>query len=161
MAPSKIDGVIGIVKAYTTRVGSGPFPTELKDQVGETIRQVGHEFGTTTGRPRRCGWLDAFAIKYQPRAMLAFHATKHVVPRGRGKNRYTHLINNFTLLNLTKLDVLSDLDEIKIATSYKFNGGEDSFLPKQAKILLTSLLFFHRIRKSLFLSCQSRDPGAG
>lgn len=64
LAPSKIDGVIGIVKAYTTRVGAGPFPTELKDDLGESIRKIGHEFGTTTGRPRRCGWLDAFAIKY-------------------------------------------------------------------------------------------------
>lgn len=63
LAPTKIDGVIGIVKAYTTRVGAGPFPTELKDQLGEDIRKIGHEFGTTTGRPRRCGWLDAFAIK--------------------------------------------------------------------------------------------------
>lgn len=111
LAPSKIDGVIGIVKAYTTRVGAGPFPTELKDDLGESIRKIGHEFGTTTGRPRRCGWLDAFAIKY------------------------AHMINNFTLLNLTKLDVLSDLDEIKIATSYKYNGEHLASYPSNLEIL--------------------------
>jgi adenylosuccinate synthase len=81
LAPSKIDGVIGIVKAYTTRVGAGPFPTELKDELGESIRKIGHEFGTTTGRPRRCGWLDAFAIKYA-RAHPP-HATHHSRSRVR------------------------------------------------------------------------------
>lgn len=77
LAPSKIDGVIGIVKAYTTRVGAGPFPTELKDDLGESIRKIGHEFGTTTGRPRRCGWLDAFAIKYATAAQP--HTTTHAL----------------------------------------------------------------------------------
>jgi len=103
--------VIGIVKAYTTRVGAGPFPTELKDDVGNKMRAVGHEYGTTTGRPRRCGWLDIVAL------------------------RYTHLINNFTTLNLTKLDVLSDLDEIKIGVAYKYNGAVLGSYPSSLEVL--------------------------
>jgi len=121
LAPTKIDGVVGIFKAYTTRVGAGPFPTELKNDLGQRIRQMGHEFGTTTGRLRRCGWLDAFAIKY------------------------THVINNFTLLNLTKLDVLSELDEIKIAVSYKYNGGLSACfisIGERPETLILSLFFW-------------------
>ncbi len=88
---------VGIVKAYTTRVGSGPFPTELNDEMGEQIRKVGHEFGTTTGRPRRCGWLDLELLKYANR------------------------LNGFKQIALTKLDVLSGIEKIKVATSYKLN----------------------------------------
>lgn len=103
IAPSKLDTAIGIVKAYTTRVGSGPFPTELDCKVGEELGRVGHEFGTTTGRPRRCGWLDIPVVNY------------------------SHMLNNYTSLNITKLDVLSGLEEIKIGVSYSIDGEE---LPK-------------------------------
>jgi len=95
IAPTKINTIIGISKAYVTRVGAGPFPTELKNEIGDKIREIGKEYGTTTGRPRRCGWIDIVALKYVSR------------------------INNFNFINLTKLDVLSTLSEIKIATAYK------------------------------------------
>jgi len=98
LAPTKIDSSIGVVKAYTTRVGSGPFPTELKDAMGDRIRETGGEYGTTTGRPRRCGWLDIPVVQY------------------------SHMLNNYTSINITKLDVLSDLDEIKIGVSYLLDG---------------------------------------
>jgi adenylosuccinate synthase len=96
--PNKVTDVIGIVKAYTTRVGEGPFPTELPDQEGEELRQQGNEFGATTGRPRRCGWFDAFLV------------------------RYSALINGITSVAITKLDVLSMFDEIKVCTGYEFEG---------------------------------------
>ena len=94
----KVDRVIGVVKAYTTRVGNGPFPTELNDAMGEALRKAGHEFGATTGRPRRCGWFDAVVV------------------------RYAALINDLDCLALTKMDVLDDLDEIKICTAYQYRG---------------------------------------
>jgi len=103
--PSKIETVIGIVKAYTTRVGEGPFPTELNDDVGEGMRKKGHEFGATTGRPRRCGWLDIPVL------------------------RYSHLINDYSSINLTKLDILSELDEIKIGIEYRINGKAINYMP--------------------------------
>lgn len=96
--PTKIDSVIGIVKAYTTRVGNGPFPTELLDDDGEKLRKIGMEFGATTGRPRRCGWFDAFLVNYSA------------------------LINGITSAAITKLDVLSSFDEIKVCVSYELNG---------------------------------------
>lgn len=96
--PNKVDSIIGVVKAYTTRVGSGPFPTELHDEVGDQLRKTGGEFGTTTGRPRRCGWLDIPVLQY------------------------SHNINGYASLNITKLDVLSDLAEIKIGVSYTLDG---------------------------------------
>ncbi len=96
--PTKITDVIGIVKAYTTRVGEGPFPTELPDETGEKLRSIGREFGATTGRPRRCGWFDAFLIKY------------------------SNMINGTTSVAITKLDVLDEFDEIKICTGYELNG---------------------------------------
>ncbi|MFA6596075.1 MAG: adenylosuccinate synthase [Ignavibacteriaceae bacterium] len=96
--PNKITDVIGIVKAYTTRVGEGPFPTELLDATGEKLRAVGNEFGATTGRPRRCGWYDAFLV------------------------RYSAMINGINSVALTKLDVLSVFEEIKICTGYEYNG---------------------------------------
>lgn len=98
IAPTRIGEVMGIVKAYCTRVGSGPFPTELNDATGENLRQVGHEFGATTGRPRRCGWLDIPAL------------------------RYSVIINGVTRIILTKSDVLSEFDTIKVCTHYKING---------------------------------------
>lgn len=99
VAPSKIGRVFGIFKAYCTRVGSGPFPTELFDAMGEQLRQTGHEFGSTTGRPRRCGWLDLPALKY---AMML--------------NGVTHLV-------MMKADVLNDLPQIKVCTAYKTPQG--------------------------------------
>ncbi|MDP4198009.1 MAG: adenylosuccinate synthase [Bacteroidota bacterium] len=93
--PMAIDRVIGVAKAYATRVGNGPFPTECLDEVGETLRKVGREYGATTGRPRRCGWFDAVAV------------------------RYTNMINGVSSLALTKLDVLSDMPEVKLCTRYE------------------------------------------
>jgi len=98
IAPSKIDNVIGVVKAYTTRVGSGPFPTELTNDIGERLQSVGAEFGVTTGRKRRCGWLDLALMKY------------------------SHQINGYNSINITKLDVLSGLEELKIGVNYKIDG---------------------------------------
>lgn len=97
--PTKVGQVFGIFKAYCTRVGSGPFPTELNDQTGEELRKAGHEFGATTGRPRRCGWLDLPALKYAV------------------------MINGVTQLFMMKSDVLSMFSEIKICTGYKFKDG--------------------------------------
>jgi len=100
IAPSHINEVYGIFKAYCTRVGSGPFPTELFNDTGEMLRKVGHEFGATTGRPRRCGWLDLPALKY------------------------AIMINGVTQLFMMKADVLNDFEEIKICTHYKLTNGE-------------------------------------
>lgn len=105
IAPSKIGNVIGIFKAYCTRVGSGPFPTELLDEVGEEIRQEGREFGSTTGRPRRCGWIDLPAMKY------------------------AIMINGVTELAMMKADVLDKFDVIKACTKYRINGVEIDYLP--------------------------------
>lgn len=105
VAPQRIGKVIGIFKAYCTRVGSGPFPTELDNELGESIRQAGGEFGATTGRPRRCGWLDLPAL------------------------RFAVLINGITELAMTKADVLSGMDEVKICTHYKVNGKLTDRMP--------------------------------
>ena len=109
VAPKSIDYVLGIVKAYTTRVGGGPFPTELFDKIGEELGTRGHEFGATTGRQRRCGWLDAIALK---RAMS---------------------LNGVTGICFTKLDVLDTLEELKICTSYQVNGKTMDSLPLNAE----------------------------
>ncbi|PKQ18955.1 MAG: adenylosuccinate synthase [Actinobacteria bacterium HGW-Actinobacteria-8] len=106
VGPTKIDSVIGIVKAYTTRVGEGPFPTELTDTWGERLRDVGHEFGTTTGRPRRCGWYDAVIARYASR------------------------INGLTDFVLTKLDVLTGIEEIPVCVAYDVNGKRFEELPQ-------------------------------
>ena len=98
VAPTKIGDVYGIFKAYCTRVGSGPFPTELFDEVGEELRRIGHEFGAVTGRPRRCGWLDLVALKYAV------------------------MIDGVTGLIMMKSDVMNDFDTVKVATAYKING---------------------------------------
>ena len=105
VAPGQIRGVKGIFKAYTTRVGSGPFPTELFDGDGETIGRVGKEFGATTGRPRRCGWLDLVALKYAVR------------------------INGVTELMMMKGDVLSGFKKLKVCTAYNYKGKTISHLP--------------------------------
>ena len=105
IAPNKIGAVFGIFKAYTTRVGSGPFPTELFDDDGATMAKVGHEFGATTGRPRRCGWLDIVALKYAVQ------------------------VNGVTQLMMMKGDVLSGFDTLKVCTSYKYKGEEISHFP--------------------------------
>ena len=105
VAPSKIGKVFGIFKAYCTRVGSGPFPTELFDETGEKIRQIGHEFGAVTGRPRRCGWLDLVALKY------------------------TVMLNGVTDLIMMKSDCLDDFETIKVCTEYKVGGKLTRQLP--------------------------------
>ncbi len=105
IAPNKIKDVFGIFKAYTTRVGSGPFPTELFDDYGKTMAKVGNEFGATTGRPRRCGWLDLVALKYAVQ------------------------VNGVTQLMMMKGDVLSGFDHLKVCTAYKYKGEEIQHLP--------------------------------
>ncbi|NNG10285.1 MAG: adenylosuccinate synthase [Arenibacter sp.] len=105
VAPNKIGGVLGIFKAYTTRVGSGPFPTELFDADGETMARVGNEFGATTGRPRRCGWLDLVALKYAVE------------------------INGVTELMMMKADVLSGFETLKVCTAYNYKGKQIKHLP--------------------------------
>ena len=96
--PRYIGQTVGVVKAYTTRVGAGPFVTEQLNDIGVHLQEVGAEYGTTTGRRRRCGWLDLVVI------------------------RYSHLINGYTSFNVTKLDVLDDLEELKICTGYEVDG---------------------------------------
>lgn len=106
-----INKVTGVVKAYTTRVGSGPFPTELLDETGEALRKAGAEFGTTTGRPRRCGWLDVELIKFAAQ------------------------LNGITEIALTKLDVLDGFKEIKICTGYTYRGKKVSYVDGDARFL--------------------------
>ncbi|MCQ5375828.1 MAG: adenylosuccinate synthetase, partial [Methanomassiliicoccales archaeon] len=96
--PTCINEILGVVKAYTTRVGSGPFPTELKDELGSRLLERGGEFGTTTGRPRRCGWLDLVVVKYAVR------------------------LSGITSLAITKIDVLNGMKKIKIAVAYEIDG---------------------------------------
>lgn len=109
--PSLITMVIGVIKAYTTRVGGGPFPTELDDALGELIRSRGGEYGASTGRPRRTGWFDAVVA------------------------RYAVMVNGLHALALTKLDVLDDLDEIRICTGYRINGHETGQVPYDANLM--------------------------
>ena len=108
IAPVHIGEVYGIFKAYCTRVGEGPFPTELFDETGEELRKVGHEFGATTGRPRRCGWLDLVALKY------------------------TVMLNGATSLIMMKSDVLNDFDTIKVCVGYELNGERIDYFPFEA-----------------------------
>ena len=107
IAPQKIKEVYGVSKAYCTRVGSGPFPTELNDETGELIRKLGSEFGATTGRPRRCGWIDLVALQF------------------------ACMINGVTQIIMTKSDILDELPELKVCNGYKINGEEKSFVPFQ------------------------------
>ena len=105
VGPNRIDRVVGICKAYTTRVGEGPFPTELTDEIGDHIRETGHEYGVVTGRPRRVGWLDAVAL------------------------RHAHRVDGLNYLSLNLLDVLSGLKTIKIALAYELDGKEINYYP--------------------------------
>lgn len=111
IAPTKIDGIIGVLKAYTSRVGMGYFPSELKNNIGDRIREKGNEFGTTTGRPRRCGWLDLYSVKYTVRLNA---------PNG---------------LAITKLDILGGLEPVKICTNYELNGETIEHFPANSVLL--------------------------
>ncbi len=111
VGPTAVDGVIGISKAYTTRVGGGPFPTEFTDAIGDAVRAKGAEFGASTGRPRRCGWFDAVVV------------------------RYSCLVNRVDSLVITKLDVLDDLDEIRICVGYRSRGKRLEGFPPSIEIL--------------------------
>ncbi len=111
ISPKQIDQIIGVFKAYTTRVGGGPMPTELKDKTGEFIRERAHEYGATTGRPRRCGWFDAVA------------------------GRFSTQVNGFTGIALTRLDVLDALDSVKVCTGYKVDGDVLKDFPSDLAIL--------------------------
>ena len=107
IAPQKIREVMGVTKAYCTRVGSGPFPTELEDATGEELRKLGNEFGATTGRPRRCGWIDLVALKY------------------------ACMINGVTKVIMTKADVLDKFKELKLCTGYEVDGKSSEYIPFQ------------------------------
>jgi adenylosuccinate synthase len=107
VAPQKIRDVMGVTKAYCTRVGSGPFPTELMDETGEELRKLGNEFGATTGRPRRCGWIDLVALKY------------------------ACMINGVTKVIMTKADVLDQFKELQVCTAYEVDGKETPYIPFQ------------------------------
>jgi adenylosuccinate synthase len=107
VAPQKIKEVIGITKAYCTRVGSGPFPTELLDEKGDFLRNTGNEFGSTTGRPRRCGWIDLVALQF------------------------ACMINGVTQIVMTKADILDGLQELQVCNGYKINGAEKKYIPFQ------------------------------
>lgn len=109
--PNRINYVIGIVKAYTTRVGNGPFPTELTEEEGDKLRTLGAEFGATTGRPRRCGWFDAFLVAY------------------------SKMINGIDSVAVTKLDVLSHFDKIKVCVGYELNGKKLKYFPSSVEQL--------------------------
>ena len=111
IGPTKIDEVIGVVKAYTTRVGNGPFPTELTGEMGNRIRDIGHEYGATTGRPRRCGWLDLVIVRMAVR------------------------INGLSSIAVTRLDILDELEELRICTHYLRDGKRVEHFPSDLKIL--------------------------
>jgi adenylosuccinate synthase len=111
IGPRAIDEIIGVAKAYISRVGTGPFPTELTDEIGDTMIELGGEYGTVTGRRRRCGWLDMVAL------------------------RYSHRVNTFTNLFLTKLDILSAFDTIKVANAYTSGGTRHDEFPMQQSVL--------------------------
>jgi adenylosuccinate synthase len=110
IGPLALKSVLGVCKAYSTRVGSGPFPTELHDEIGEKIRQTGKEFGTVTGRPRRCGWLDLVSLSYSCR------------------------VNSLSGLVVTRLDVLSGLKEVNVATSYRLEGQQIHTVPAETDV---------------------------
>ena len=111
LGPTRISRVIGVFKAYCTRVGGGPMPTELKDETGDLIREQAHEYGTTTGRPRRCGWFDAVAASL------------------------SNQVNGFTGMAITRLDVLDALPELKVCVAYKLDGKEIDYFPSSATVL--------------------------
>ena len=113
IGPREIDNILGVVKAYISRVGTGPFPTELEDETGDKLIDIGGEYGTVTGRKRRCGWLDGVALRYAVR------------------------VNGLTEIALTKLDVLSHFDSIKIATAYRSGDERFTEMPRQQRVLYT------------------------
>jgi len=109
--PTQIDRVVGVIKAYTTRVGEGPFPTELHDEDGEKLRKEGYEFGSTTGRPRRCGWFDVVVARYGIR------------------------LNGIDAMILTKVDVLDQFDTLRVCTGYKYKGKVYEEMPADLDVL--------------------------
>ena len=111
VAPQKIDKVVGIVKAYCTRVGEGPFPTEQLNEIGDKLREVGHEYGVVTGRPRRTGWLDACVV------------------------RYAGILSGIDYMAVTRLDILDDFDTIKMCVGYKYKGELLNEIPASLKVL--------------------------
>ncbi len=111
IGPKAVDEIVGVAKAYISRVGTGPFPTELHDEIGDMMIELGGEYGTVTGRRRRCGWLDLVALRYAVR------------------------VNTFTRLFITKLDILSAFDTIKVAVGYRANGEEHHHFPRQQGVL--------------------------
>lgn len=115
IGPTRIDEVVGVVKAYTTRVGNGPFPTEIEGELGDRIRNAGgpgeQEFGATTGRPRRCGWLDAVILRFSAR------------------------ISGLSSLAVTRMDILDELDELQICTHYELNGKRQENFPSDLSVL--------------------------
>jgi adenylosuccinate synthase len=121
LPPAAIQTVVGVVKAYTTRVGQGPFPTELFDKDGITLQEVGMEYGTTTSRPRRCGWLDTFMLNY------------------------TNAINGYTEICLTKLDVMSSFETIKIGTAYVVRGRKLPYYPASLKVLAEATVVYKEL----------------
>ena len=143
--PGHVDEVIGITKAYITRVGNGAMPTELLDEVGNHLGTVGHEFGTTTGRKRRCGWFDAVVM------------------------RHAHRINGFTGLALTKLDVLGGLDELNICVAYELDGKEIREMPSSASALARCKPIYismpgfpsHSLVEWLGIAKKANDEGLG
>jgi len=115
--PHKINHVLGVVKAFSTCVGAGPFPTELQDETGKYLREIGQEFGATTGRPRRCGWLDAVALKY------------------------ASMLNGFTEIAITKLDTLDGLETLKICTGYVLDGEPIDYMPLAADLFRVTPIY--------------------
>jgi adenylosuccinate synthase len=122
VGPTRINEVLGVVKAYTTRVGGGPFPTEIKDELGQHLREKGGEYGATTGRPRRCGWLDFVALRHSVR------------------------VNNLTGLIITKLDILDGIDPIKVCFGYRYRGKIVEEFPKDAYILQECEPIYREVR---------------
>jgi adenylosuccinate synthase len=122
IGPTMIDRVIGVAKAYTTRVGEGPFPTELFDETGDKIREQGLEYGTTTGRPRRCGWFDSVVVKYTAR------------------------INGVSCISLALLDVLSGFDTLKICTGYSIDGKITTVFPTDLEVLAKAVPVYEEMQ---------------
>ena len=133
--PSKIGTIWGVVKAYTTRVGAGPFPTEQLNPIGEQLQDVGREWGVTTGRKRRCGWLDLVVV------------------------RYSTAINGYTKLNITKLDVLDGFSELKVATSYEIDGKVVDYFPADLNALERAEVRYETLKgwNSQTTGCKSYD----
>ncbi len=135
MGPTSIDAVLGIIKAYTTRVGEGPFPTELFGDVGERLRDGGSEYGSTTGRPRRCGWFDTVIARYARR------------------------INGLTGLALTKLDVLDPFREIKVAVGYRYKGKLMKEMPASLEVFSKVEPVYRTVKGWEKSTCDARSFG--